>query len=349
MPFKARRPAGGFKIMYEYANRLCELGYSVHITYPLKTRFMKYRFPYWVRLVLSYIEGFRTNRWFNFHPAITMSYAKEITDKYVPDADVVIATWWATALDVGSLSESKGKKINLIQGYEDWEGHTDLLHSSYDMPGTVNVVVASYLLDIVKKYTSNKTVLIPNAIDSGQFHVVHPIEERKDTTVCMLYSAQEIKGSEYGLEALHLIKEKCPKLKADLFGIWPAPEGLPDWITYYRDYPDLSNIYNNNSIFMSNSLTEGFGLVSVEAMLCGCALVCTDIAGHKEYAIDGETALLVEPKNPVDMAEKMTYLINNGDERVRLAKQGYGYVQRFSWDSSVKKMDKLITQLLKKD
>lgn len=345
MPFKARRPAGGFKVMYEYANRLADLGYSVHISYPLKTQYMKYRLPYWVRLLLSYIEGFRTNRWFNFKPSITMSYINSVKDKYVIDADIIITTWWATVLDVGCLSGSKGKKINLIQGFEDWEGHSDLLYASYNVSGMTNVVVASYLEDIVKKHSSNKTELIYNAIDRDQYSIRKPIESRDNLSVCMNYSIQEIKGSKYGIAALIILKDKYPKLQAELFGICPKPKDLPEWIVYHRNPPDLCDIYNRSSIFISNSLTEGFGLVSVEAMSCGCALVCTDIAGHKEYSINGETALLVEPQDPYDMFEKVSSLIDNNDVRIMLAQQGNKYVQHFSWDVAIHKMDNLIKKI----
>jgi len=334
--------------MYEYANRLSGLGYSVHITYPLKTRFMKYRLPYWVRLILSYVEGFRTNNWFKFNPAISMSYVKSVKDRYLIDADVIVATWWATALDVGALSSSKGKKINLIQGFEDWEGHSDLLYSSYSMPNTVNVVVASYLKKIVEEHTKNRTILIPNAIDSKQFHISCPPERRRPASVCMTYSIQKIKGSEYGLKALHILKQKYPDMKADLFGICPEPHNLPDWITFHRDPDNLCDIYNRNAIFISNSLTEGFGLVSVEAMHCGCALVCTDISGHKEYAFDNETALLVKPQDPEDMAEKVSMLIDDNERRLRIACDGNAFVQHFSWDVAVEKMNDLITELLHK-
>jgi glycosyltransferase involved in cell wall biosynthesis len=345
MPFKPRRPAGGFRVIYEYANRLSLLGYSVHLTYPLKTQFMKYRFPYWIRVLMAYIEGFGTNKWFSFNPAITMSYVPSIEDRYMPDADVVLVTWWATALEVGKLSDRKGKKINLIQGFEDWEGHKELLYSSYDMHGTVNVVVASYLKDMVSKYTNNRTVLIANGIDSKKFHISAPVEKRNRASVCMVYSLQKIKGSEYGVEALKIVKRRLPELEVRLFGICPAPKGLPEWMSYQREPADLCGFYNNNAIFISNSLTEGFGLVSVEAMLCGCALACTDIAGHKEYAINGETALLAEPENPSDMAEKVIELIENGSKRIALALNGNSYAQQFSWDIAVEKMDTLIKEI----
>lgn len=346
LPFKPRRPAGGFRIMYEYANRLSKHGYSVHLTFPIRTQYMKYRLPYAVRYILSKIEGFRTNRWFEFEPAVSMSYAPEIKDKYVPDANIVIATWWSTVLEMGALNSHKGKKINLIQGFENWEGHENLLFTSYDMPDTTNIVVASYLKKLVAEHTNNKIVLIENGIDNERYNIEKLPEKRKPNTIAMNYSLQEIKGSKYGIEALKIVKERIPELQVELFSIYPQPEDLPDWIKFYRDPENLRTIYNRNAIFISNSFTEGFGLVSVESMFCGCALICTDIEGHREYAFDNETALLVKPGNPSDMADKICYLINNNEGRIAMAYRGNRYVQRFSWDNAIKKMERVIEGLI---
>lgn len=348
MPFKARRPAGGFRVMYEYANRLSDLGYDVHITYPLKTRYMEYRLPYLIRFILSYIEGFRTSRWFDFRSNISMSYVNSINNKNVKDSDIVIATWWTTAVNMGFLTSKKGHKINFIQGYENWTGHEDELHSSYNMEGVTNIVVASYLKKIVTKYTNNPVILIPNAIDKEKYRILNPIKERNSLTVCMLYSIQEIKGSLYGLEALFKVKENYPELKVELFGICPAPENLPDWITFYRDPKDLSLIYNRNAIFISNSLTEGMALTPMEAMFCGCAAILTDIDGHAEYGKDNDTALLYTPKNSEHLVDKIVGLITDNEYRIFLAERGNNFIQQFSWDVAVEKMDQVIKELIYK-
>jgi len=342
LPFKPRKPAGGFRVMYEYANRLAAKGYRIHLTFPFYTPFMKYRLPYWVRCILYRIEGFRFNKWFDFDKSITMSHVPRVHDNYVPDADVVIATWWATAREMGKLSAQKGRKINLIQGFENWEGHEDLLFESYDMKDTINIVVASYLQHIVRQHTSNRVLLIENGIDNNTYYIEKNIAARTPATVCMHYSEQEIKGSKYGLEALMTVKRSIPELRVEMFGISPCPDGLPPWIRYHHNPRHLAGVYNSSAIFISNSFTEGFGLVSVEAMFCGCALICTDIEGHQEYAFEGKTALLVEPCNAGQMAERIIYLIKNSEDRIVLACNGNEYVQRFRWDNAIEKMERVI-------
>lgn len=66
----------------------------------------------------------------------------------------------------------------------------------------------------------------------------------------MLYSTDENKGTEYGLEALKKCHDVFPKLKVELFGVYSKPLGLPDWMHYNQNPVDLCSIYNSTAIFL---------------------------------------------------------------------------------------------------
>jgi glycosyltransferase involved in cell wall biosynthesis len=73
----------------------------------------------------------------------------------------------------------------------------------------------------------------------------------------------------------------------------------------------------------------------VEAMACGCALVTTDNGGSRDYAVDGETALVVPPGDPIALAVAAERLIRDGAIRTRLAASGSELVRsRFDWDNT---------------
>ncbi len=97
---------------------------------------------------------------------------------------------------------------------------------------------------------------------------------------------------------------------------------------------------NNSAIFFTPSVGEGWALPPAEAMSCGCALVCTDIGGHADYAFDQRTALLCAPENITEMVEKMNQLITDTDLRLKLASNGHQFItSTFNWDNSVQKME----------
>ena len=72
--------------------------------------------------------------------------------------------------------------------------------------------------------------------------------------------------------------------------------------------------------------------------MCGCAVACTDNAGYREMAIDDNTALLSPIKNPAALAENIIRLIEDDALRIRIAEQGYEYIQKFKWDDSYCKL-----------
>jgi glycosyltransferase involved in cell wall biosynthesis len=82
------------------------------------------------------------------------------------------------------------------------------------------------------------------------------------------------------------------------------------------------------------SRTEGWGLTGCEALLCGAALVATDIDGHREFAFHEETALTSPARSPNALAENILRLINDPKLRIDLAKKGFQFVRQLTWERS---------------
>jgi glycosyltransferase involved in cell wall biosynthesis len=331
--------------MYEYANRLAERGHTVRIVH-FRRRFQRYSsFMYPVARTLKEIENALFGRWFKFNKKCKLSYIRYINNETIPDADAIIYTWWTLGFPVEKLSPEKGIKINLIQDYETWTGGVDELHRSYDLQGVHNIVIAGYLKEIVSQYTQKPVFLLHNAIDTSIFKITEKITARDPKTICMLYHEEPRKGTAYGLRALELVQKEIPCVKAILFGVYKKPAQLPPCAEYHRKPRNLNALYNQAAIYFTNSLQEGWGLPSVEAMACGCALVCTDIEGHRSYANTGN-AVLVKPENPDEMAAAIIDLIRNDEKRIRLAEEGNRSVQQFSWENAVYQLEGYIRQLM---
>ena len=155
----------------------------------------------------------------------------------------------------------------------------------------------------------------------------------------MLNHSHEWKGCQDGFDALEIVKQKYPELQVNLFGTDPRPEHLPAWYKYYRrpDQATHNRLYNEAAIFLGTSYIEGWGLTVGEAMMCGCAVVCTDNDGYREMAANQQTALVSPIKNPRMLAENMIRLIEDDKLRMEIAENGHRYIQRFTWDESYKR------------
>lgn len=283
LPFFPKRPGGGCKIMLEYANRLSRQGFDITVYFSLNTSYSRQKYPLTIKVAAYNILYPRARpKWFNLNEKIKTRIIPKVNDNYIDDADYTMSTWWATAFEVYKLSESKGKKINLIQDFGNWTGYENLVYELYKLPIT-HIVINDFLKDLVMKTSGISPSVIYNGIDKNEFFIKTKIGDRKNTTICMHYSKKEGKGSKYGLEALYLCKELCPDLSVDLFSVSKRPKGLPDWIKFHRNPNNLIDIYNANAIYFAPNNDEGWDLPATEGMFCGCALVCTDNRGMPPF------------------------------------------------------------------
>ncbi len=328
--------------MYQYANELANRGHKV-IVYHSVTRYERTSFlPALVRVQIFKIRGLQKPSWFHFHDSIESKIIANVTDANIKDGDVVLSTWWGLAFLISKLSSSKGKKFNLIQDYEIWKGNTELVHQSYSLP-LVHMVIAKYLERLLEDLSGKKPHYLPNAIDLEKFKITTPTEERNGATICMLYSEELRKGTSFGLQALYDLKKIVPNLKVELFSIFPNPGNLPEWIEFNHKPDDLLSLYNRNAIFFTPSNGEGWALPPAEAMACGCAVVCTDIGGHHDYAFDGYTVLLVKPKDPDNMMRTLLKIIEDRALRLTISKNGTDYLlENFNWQKSVSLLEKYL-------
>ena len=117
-----------------------------------------------------------------------------------------------------------------------------------------------------------------------------------------------------------------------------------DLMPYYYSAADVFVI---PSIVDSNGDTEGLGLVAVEAMACRTPVVGTSVGGIPDIIDDGINGFLVPEKNPIAIAEKITYLLKNSDGARRMAHAGREKVEMiFNWDVNVKKTIEIYELLL---
>ena len=329
LPCFGTRPLGGFRIVYQYANKLAENGYKVSIIYASgKENKCLYSA---MRFAVFFIKDV-----FPLHKSISKSYVLELNNNTIPNADVTIATACTTATSLESCSASKGKRIYLIQHYETWSMPQDTLNETWRYKDMKKIVISKYLKDIGAKLGVFDTVYIPNPIDCDLFKQTKDIHNRK-YNIAMMYSEQEIKGSKYGLQAIEIMKKKYPDFKAVFFGTRARNKEIPKWIDYVKNPSQeflVNGIYNNSSIYLCSSISEGWGLPPMEAMACGAAVVTTQNGGISEFCINEENSLICEIKNPEQMAKYIERLYLDSDLHYLLVKNGFKKIKEFSLDKS---------------
>jgi glycosyltransferase involved in cell wall biosynthesis len=99
--------------------------------------------------------------------------------------------------------------------------------------------------------------------------------------------------------------------------------GLGDVVAVVGPVSDSYPYLEQADVFVLPSLDEGSGSLSLlEALQAGVASVASNIDGIPEDVVDGETALLVSPGNPVELADAIERLIGNPTLRREIAERG---------------------------
>jgi glycosyltransferase involved in cell wall biosynthesis len=336
LPRTGEWPSGGLRVVYEHANRLSRRGHVVSVVHPGRLTREPTRLDHaknTVRYVLRKLDGkYKPDKWFTMEPSVRLLCVPSLAERFVPDGDAVIATAWETAEWVNRYPASKGRRFYLIQHLETWNGPEERVYATWKLP-LQKIVISKWLAEIAQNLGEAAT-FIPYGMDTHTFRIETPSESRSASQLMMLYHNNEWKGCAEGLEALSLVRKTDPSTRAILFGVPSRPETLPDWIEYHQSpSPDLlRELYNRAAIFVAPSRTEGWGLTGCEALLCGAALVATDIDGHREFAFHGQTALTSPARSPVALANNILRLMNDHQLRSRLAKGGGDFVRQLTWE-----------------
>lgn len=324
---------GGYKIVYEYANRLTEYGFKVTICFN--------HAAIGTDPVHQLIRRLSLNRkarvlptWFDIDPRVTKKCIQGINDSNVPDADYVIATECRTAEPVFNLSPTKGKKFYLIQNYETWAMPADEIKQTFAM-GMNNIVIAKWLKDLADGTGARAAAYIPNPVDIHHFYQDDSVH-RDASTISVMFHTLPDKGFSYAWEAIQKAKQQLPGLKVEMFGAYEPPADLPNWVhfTYKASPRQLRTIYSRSSAYVCASLLEGYGLTCVEAIACGCPLVISAFDGARDFAANNESALVSALKDTDTMAANIVKLLRDNDMQQRFAKRGIELTKHLNWETA---------------
>lgn len=346
LPGYSNRPIGGYKVVYQYANFLSNSNIDVNIVYanilsPAK-EYDGYKGK--VRLLLKFIYFYikklrKKTKWFSLESNVTEKFVNILSLKDIENNDVLIATSWETCYLINKFNLSKIKKFYFIQGIEFWSGSEDQVLNTWKYIDFENIVISTGLKEFGIKHNVDSN-LVPNFINPKEFYLKKPIRDRKPSIV-MMYHENPLKGFKEGLDALKIVKRDYPEIAISIFGTDSRPDIIPMNIGY-EQRPNMVDLFNQASIYLVPSRTEGWGLTSTEAMASGTALVTTDNGGCRDFAIDEETALVVNVGDVNSMVNKIEELLRDDKLRCNLASAGKKKIEEYTLQVSGNKLLNLL-------
>jgi glycosyltransferase involved in cell wall biosynthesis len=108
--------------------------------------------------------------------------------------------------------------------------------------------------------------------------------------------------------------------------------GLSDRVEFFgrADRAAAASLFRGCDFFVLPSRQEPLGIVNLEAMAAGKAVVAAKVGGVPEIVRDGETGLLFPPEDVPGLAGLLTRLASDGTLRRELGERGYARVQDFT-------------------
>ena len=260
--------------------------------------------------------------------------------KFCPDCDIVVATYFTHVHEL--LDIKADKKIYYAQGdqyvFDDPEltvesnpiSNINLdLHKlsslCYDIDDISTIVNSKNLANtVMSRYGCDEPdYIVPVGTDMDLFY---PAAKSKGPIEILVVGPDitggynnplKFKGITDIRHALEIVLESYPNIKVNRIS-GTQPEIFKDFeCTYYKNpsQENLVAIYRKSHIIIYGSYYDSCPRPPQEGMASGCAVICTDTAGAREYCVNGENSLMVAPGDVVAMANAIKTLLN--DEKVR--------------------------------
>jgi glycosyltransferase involved in cell wall biosynthesis len=139
------------------------------------------------------------------------------------------------------------------------------------------------------------------------------------------------KGQRYLIDAAHLVVREVPDARFVILGEGELREHLEKQVREHHlekhvflpgFRADVLGCLKAFDIFVMSSVTEGLGTSLLDAMACARPIVATNAGGIPEVVKDGETGILVPPRDARAMARAIVSLLTHSDERRQMGEAG---------------------------
>jgi phosphatidyl-myo-inositol alpha-mannosyltransferase len=187
--------------------------------------------------------------------------------------------------------------------------------------------------------------IVPNGVEVDRFQAALPLERVVDPareTLLFVGRLERRKGLEPLVRAFLRLRADRPGLRLLVVGEGPerdrcralVPAELHDDVVFLGRVPDaeLPGCYRAADVYVSPALGgESFGIVLLEAMAAGAAVVASDLPGYRSVVDHRRTGLLVPPGEPVALAAAIGQLLDDPVRRAALATAGRRAASDYDW------------------
>ncbi len=295
-----------------------------------------YRLPVWLKLSNTPLHPF----WYFKIKKIIVREQPALINLHAPVpymADVAVRAARSIPIVVtyhaGSMLKGTGGLTDaLLRLYERF-----MLPTLFKKADRIAAVYPAFVLSrLARDQDKEKVSFVPPGIDTDLFVPRGDVVKKYDVLfVGRIERTSAWKGLGTFLEAVVRLVKTNPAAQVRIIGEGDALEdyrrkavalGLENTVTFSGGLPPeaLVEAYNEARIVVLPSETEAesFGMVLAEAMACGTAVIGSRVGGVPNVIADGQTGMLVTPKDSVELATAMTTLLADAHMQKRYGHAG---------------------------
>jgi glycosyltransferase involved in cell wall biosynthesis len=225
--------------------------------------------------------------------------------------------------------------------------------------------VSSYLGSHFNRYGIKKIAVIPNGVNQSEFK---PDSCKRETRQKLGFNTENLiicvsrlehkNGTHDLIEAANYLNKEINDFKIIICGDGSDRQklekmvekfNLKDRVLFLGDilHAELPKYVACADIFVRPSLAEGFGIVFLEAMAAGLAVIATPVGGIPDFLKDRENGLFCQPGNPKDIADKIEALIKDKTLTQKLIQNGFKIIkEEYNWDKISERIKKLYAEII---
>lgn len=209
--------------------------------------------------------------------------------------------------------------------------------------------------------SKDKFIVIHNGIDIQKYIKAKKAKlniAKKFLVIGCVANLRKEKGHKYLIKAAKKVVDKIPNCIFLLVGDGKLRKDLEKQIEelnlkknilFLGSRKDIPNLMKAMDVFVLPSISEGFGIVLVEAMASGVPVVATKVGGIPEIVVENKTGYLVNPKDSSNLTNKMTELLKSSSLRKRFSSTGIKRAKnKFTIQRYVNEHEKIYKSLIEK-
>lgn len=216
--------------------------------------------------------------------------------------------------------------------------------------------ISSFLADRARRLgvPEDRIAITPNGLDFSD--VPQEIDKEKNRVICVGRLSWE-KAHNYILEAWPRVLAKFPDARLVFVGEGPErasiekiikDKGMGDSVVLTGNLPHKQVLEElaKSEVFVCPSLAEGLGIVFIEAQACGAPPIGTMVGGIPDVIAHEENGLLIEPKNPDQIAAAIIRLLKDKELNTKLTQKAFETSRKFEWKNIIRKIDGIYQELI---